>query len=329
MKILVVGYGSIGKRHVNNLIKIKNLDILICTKNKEAEILSKQGIKIFKSISESLKEKPEIGIICNETSLHIKTAIRLAKNNCHLFIEKPISNSLKGLETISKLTKKKKLITMIGCDMRFDKCIKEIKKIIEHDELGNILSVQSDNGSYLPDWHPWEDYRISYASKNNLGGGVVLTLIHELDYLYWFFGMVKEVSSMTGKFSNLEISVEDLAAILLKFKKNFVAEIHLDYFQQPPSRKCKIIGSKGIILWNSNTNEVKKYSNLKKKWVTKLKNKNYKRNDQFIDELKYFLKCVTKNKKTINSIDDAINTLKISLAIKKSSLLKKNIQIIT
>ena len=325
LKILVVGYGSIGKRHIRNLTKIKHIEILVCTKNKEADILKKNGIKIFKYITESLKEKPDVGIICNETSLHVKTAIKLAKYNCHLFIEKPLSNSLKDTDILLNLIKKKKLITIVGCDMRFHKCIQEIKKIIERGDVGRIISVRAENGSYLPDWHTYEDYRDSFASKKKLGGGVVLTLIHEVDYLYWFFGKVNEVSAITGKLSDLEISVEDFAAILLKFQKNIIAEVHLDYFQQPEFRNCKIIGTEGIIYLDSNSNEVKQYKNSKKKWITKLKYKNFQRNNQFIYELEHFLNCIKTNKQTINPIEDGIKTLKIALAVKKSSLLKKSI----
>lgn len=304
---------------------MKHVEILVCTKNKEANILKKNGIKIFKSLTESLKEKPDVGIICNETSFHVKTAIKLAKHNCHLFIEKPLSHSLKDIKTLLNLIRKKKLITMIGCDMRFHKCITEMKKIIDHGNLGKIISVRAENGSYLPSWHPWEDYRTSFASKKNLGGGVVLTLIHEIDYLYWFFGRVDEVSAITGKFSDLEISVEDFASILLRFQKNIVAEVHLDYFQQPEFRNCKIIGTKGIIYWDSNSNEVHQYSNSKKKWITKFKYKNFQRNKQFVSELQYFLNCIKNKKQTINPINDGVITLKISLAVKKSSLLKKTI----
>jgi len=325
LKILVVGYGSIGKRHVNNLTKMKHIEILICTKNKEANTLKKNGIKIFKSLTESLKEKPDVGIICNETSFHVKTAIKLAKHNCHLFIEKPLSHSLNDVKTLLNLIRKKKLITMIGCDMRFHKCINEMKKIIDHGDLGKIISVKAENGSYLPNWHPWEDYRTSFASKKNLGGGVVLTLIHEIDYLYWFFGKVNEVSAITGKLSDLEISVEDFAAILLRFQKNIVAEVHLDYFQQIEFRNCKIVGTKGIIYWDSNSNEVRQYNNSKKKWITKLKYRNFQRNEQYVSELQHFLNCIKNQKQTINPINDGISTLKISLAVKKSSLLKKTI----
>ena len=325
MKILVVGYGSIGKRHTHNLMKLKNVEILLCTKSKDAKKLTKHGIKIFKSLNESLLEKPDIGIICNETSLHVKTAITLAKHDCHLFIEKPLSNSLKDLKLLYSLIKKKKLITMIGCDMRFHKCIKKIKEILENGNLGKIIYAKAENGSYLPDWHPWEDYRTSYASKKNLGGGVVLTLIHEIDYFYWFFGIAREVSSVTGKFSDLELSVEDFATMIFRFKNNVIGEIHLDYFQQPEFRNCKIVGTKGTIYWDSTTNELRQYSNQTKKWNTKFRYRNYDRNSQFVDELKHFLNCVKNQSKTINPIDDALDTLKIALATKKSSSMKKTI----
>ena len=108
---------------------------------------------------------------------------------------------------------------MIGCNMRFHQCLQEIKKILQHRKIGKVISVRAESGSHLPNWHPGEDYRTSYASLKKLGGGVVLTCIHEIDYLRWFFGAVDQAFSFTGKFSNLELSVEDLSAILLKFKE--------------------------------------------------------------------------------------------------------------
>lgn len=318
-----MGYGSIGKRHVNNLAKFTNAQIIVCTKNRKATQLAKNGIKVFDSLTDALYEKPDIGIICNETSLHVKTAIKLAEHDCNLFIEKPLSDSLNGIYKLLSLIKKKKLISMVGCNMRFHKCISKIKEIIDSGSLGRIISVRAENGSFLPDWHPWENYRISYASNKKLGGGVVLTQIHEIDYLCWFFGKVAEISSFTGKFSDLKVDVEDLSAILLKFQKNIIAEIHLDYFQQPESRNCKILGTKGVLYWNSETNKVRYYNNLKKKWYTKFTYKNYQRNDMFVDELKYFLNCVKNKKNSMNSVDEGLVTLNIALAIKKSSLTKK------
>ena len=327
LKILVVGYGSIGKRHVNNLMKLKNIEILVCSKNKEAYQLKKNGVQVYDSLTKCLNQKPDVGFVCNVTSLHVKTAIKLAQNGCHLFIEKPLSNSLTDINHLLTLIKKKKLITMMGCNLRFHKCIQEIKKILQHNEIGRVISVRVECGSYLPNWHPWEKYQTSYASIKKLGGGVVLTSIHEIDYLYWFFGESKEVFSFTGKFSDLDLSVEDLSAILLRFRKNIIAEVHLDYFQQPDFKSCKIIGTKGILYWDSITNEVSLYNNVKKKWIQKLKLKNYQRNEMYVQEISHFITCVKNKKTTINPINDGLKTLRIALAVKKSSLLKKVIKI--
>lgn len=319
LRVLVIGYGSIGKRHTNNLMKLSKIELSICSKNKETIQLERKGVKIYTSINKALKKKFDVGFICNETNLHIETAIKLAKNNQHIFLEKPLSNSLKNISILFKLINKKKLITMIGCNMRFHEGIKLMKELLDKQEIGKIISASVENGSYMPDWHPNEDYRLSYASRKKLGGGVVLTQIHEVDYLYWFFGKVSEVFAVTGKISDLDIDVEDYCESLLKFKNNVIVNLHLDYFQRPAKRTCKIIGTEGQILWNWENNHVQIYKNSNKKWITKKMDKKMDRNKMYVDELKYFLDCVNKNKIPMNSIIDAIEPQKISLAIKESA----------
>ena len=325
-KILVIGYGSIGKRHVKNLLKNSKYEILILTKRKIND--SKETrVKYYNSLTNVLKEKPEIAFITNETSFHIQTAIKLAKKNIHLFIEKPLSNSNKNIQKLQEIVNKNKLITQMGCNWRFHPCIKKIKGIIEKNEIGKIYSVQVESNSYLPDWHPYEDYTKSYASREKLGGGIVLTQIHELDYLYWFFGKVDEVFSVTKKQSQLEVNADDISIMVLKFKKNILGEIHLDYFQRPDFKRCKIISSKGTLYWDSSINEVKFYSNSKKKWIKKIELKKYEKNQMYVDEILHFLKSVKNKKKTINPLNDGVKTLRISLAAKKSSVQKKMLKI--
>jgi len=322
-----VGYGSIGKRHTDNLLNIGKLEIIVYSKNKESFKLVKKGVKICTSFKDALKEKPDISIICNETSFHVDTAIKLAKINSHLFIEKPLSHSLVNLTKLLKIVKRKKLITMVGCNMRFHDGIKSIKKLLDKNELGQIFSVTAENGSYMPDWHPGEDYRISYASNKKMGGGVVLTQIHEIDYLFWFFGKVSNVLSISDKLSDLQLDVEDFSSSILKFKNNIVAEIHLDYYQKPSVRKCKIIGRKGKIIWNYENNHLQIFKNSTKKLSTKLIDKKFDRNKMYVEELKYFLNCV-KNKKTcMNSIIEAYEVQKIAFAMKNSSNKGKKISL--
>ena len=245
--VLIVGYGSIGKRHLENFLQFKDMRLTVYTKRNDLQSLKKKGIKVSNSLTECLKENPDVGVIANETSLHTPIAIKLAKEGLDLFLEKPLSNSLKDIEKLRAIVKKKKLITQMGCNLRFHPCIKKIKSLIEQQKIGKIISAQVQCCSYLPDYHRWEDYRRSYAARKELGGGVILTQIHEIDYMYWFFQEVENVISMSGKFSELDVTAEDYAPSLLKFKNKIVGELHMDYFQRPEFRSCKIRGTKGEI----------------------------------------------------------------------------------
>ena len=324
-KILIVGYGSIGKRHVENLLSIPNLEIIVCTKRNDVNKLKKHA-KVYHTIRQSLKENPDLGFITNETSLHIPTAMKLASQGMDLFIEKPLSNSTKGISDFTKTVNKKRIITQMGCNMRFDPCIKKIKSLVQKKAIGKIISVQVENSSYLPDWHPYENYSKGYAARDDLGGGIVLTMIHDLDYLFWIFGDIKEVFSITGKFSDLKVSADDTSAILLKFKNNIIGQIYLDYHQRHSFREIKIKGTKGSIHWNSDENKVRVFDLRKKIWSIKLAIKNNQRNKMYVDEINHFLQCVKLRKPTINPIQDGIRTLEISLGIKKSSNLKRMVR---
>ena len=208
-KVLVVGFGSIGKRHVINLLTHSNVKIIVLTKRKniklekirkqkkisllksdkfgitpnEIEIPHGKYLKIFNSLDQCLAEKPDIGFITNETRYHVPTMMKLIGAGLDLFIEKPISDSMTGLEKISKMIKQKRLITQIGCNFRFHPCIKKIKHLVQTKSIGRIISVQLEHGSYLPDYHPWEDYQYSYSAQKKLGGGVILSQM-KLDIMY-------------------------------------------------------------------------------------------------------------------------------------------------
>ena len=330
IKVLIVGYGSIGRRHLENFLQLKNVKLIVYTKRTDLGSLKEQGVKISNSLTECLKENPDIGVITNETSLHLPITIKLAQNGLDLFIEKPLSNSLKDVEKLRAIVKKKKLITQMGCHLRFHPCIKKIKSLIEQKKIGKILSAQVQSCSYLPDYHRWEDYRRSYAARKELGGGVILTQIHEIDYMYWFFKEVKNVLSISGKFSDLEVTAEDYVSSLLKFKNKIIGELHLDYFQRPNFRSCKIRGTKGEIYWNSDNNCVNIYNVKKKKWETKFDtgfSHNLDTYSSYVEELRHFLKCVKHRKETVNDLEQGIATLKIALAIKKASKLMKCINV--
>jgi len=328
IKVLVAGYGSIGKRHVDNFLEFKDIQLIVYTKRNDLQLLKKKGVKVSNSLAECLKENPNIGIITNETSLHIPIAIKLAKKGLDLFLEKPLSNSLKDVEKLCAIVKKKKLITQMGCNLRFHPCIKKIKNLIDQQKIGKIISAQVQTYGYLPD-HV-EDYRNSYTARKDLGGGVILTQIHEIDYMYWFFQEVENVVSIAGKFSELDVTAEDYVSSLLKFKNKIIGELHMDCFQRPNFKSCKIRGTKGEIYWDSDNNCVNIYNVNKKRWETKFDNgfsNNLDIYSTYSEEIKHFLKCVKHRKETINDLEQGRATLKIALAIKKASKLMKSVNV--
>ena len=209
---------------------------------------------------------------------------------------------------------------MVACNMRFFWAINKIKDLLKNNVIGRVIFARIETGQYLPDWHPWEDYRQMYSAKRNLGGGVVLDAIHEIDYAVWFFGSVEKNIAMYGKLSNLDIETEDTAEIMLKFKNGPMVNIHMDYVQRSPSRSCKIIGEKGTISWDINDNSIKLCLAKSKRGKIFNGPKNYNINQMYLDEIKHFLICVKNNRETIQDVTQGLGILRVALQAKLTGI---------
>jgi len=327
MKVLVIGCGSIGQRHIRNLLKVGSVEILAFDFDKKrCQQVRRLSPKIKASLilDQLWKENPKIAFITTPTSLHLNYATMAAKRGCHLFIEKPLANEIEGIKTLLTTVKKKKLISLVGCNMRFYWAIAKIKQLLMDNSIGRVISAQIAAGQYLPDWHPEEDYRKTYSAKSELGGGVILDAIHEIDYSIWFFGQVEKIVAMYGKLSSLEIETEDNAEIIAKFKKGPLVNIHVDYLQHPYGRSCKLIGEKGTIDWDISQKKVKLYSAKTKKYKAFLQPRKYDFNWMYLDEIKYFLNCVKRGKNTFNDVFSGFETLATALRVKNNGIEIKN-----
>jgi len=320
MKYMFVGLGSIGQRHLKNLRKITDDPVIAYRTNKSniEEIDEKFNVKSFTDLKEALDEKPDVVFITNPTNLHIPVALKAADISSHLFIEKPISNNSEKIDELYKKMEKNKKNCFVGLNYRFHPSLIKIKNMLDEKDIGKILFARIQVGQYLPDWHPDNDYRLEYSARKDMGGGVVLTLIHEIDYAYWLFGEVKSVFAFTDKISNLEIDVEDVASIIMKTKDNILVELHMDYLQKPPSRSLEIIGTKGKITWDYFKGEIKIYDNKKDIWTT-IKEEGFNRNQMYEDEIKHFLNCIKEKEKPRITYKDISDVMKIVDAVKKSA----------
>ena len=213
MKILIVGVGSIGKRHLGILMDMGMKDIVVCD-NKKMRLEEVQnvypGLRGSEDYVETIKEGFNVVFICTPPHLHTDIMAKAVDKGCHVFCEKPLAMELKGFDEIERKAGEKDLVIMVGYVYRFCKPIQKIKEILDSKILGKIYSARTIISLYLPDWHPWEDYRQGVSARVESGGGVVLDLIHELDYVSWLVGPVSQIACFADRVSSLEIETEDM-----------------------------------------------------------------------------------------------------------------------
>ena len=315
-RILIAGLGSIGLRHLNNLLQLGEKDILLLRTRNEP-VKEAPDLPVFTSLQDALNQKPDAVIVSNPTSHHMEVAVQAAKAGCHLFLEKPLSHTWENVNELLAAAKEKGLIGMVGFDMHFDPGLQKVRQLIKDGTIGHITAIQAQVGQYLPDWHPWEDYRKGVSAQVKTGGGVILDLIHEIDYVTWLMGKAKEVVSMNGHVSSLEIETEDTASILIRFQNNAIGTINLDYVQRTLSRSCRIVGEEGTLTWDLMNQKVSWYLAEDKAWHD-FSYAGFQRNDRFLAEMKHFLDCLQGKSEPEVNLESGSRSLKIALAAKKS-----------
>lgn len=317
-RILISGLGSIGRRHLANLRRLGVRDILLHRRVLEP-LSDAPELPVFTDLTQALALRPDVVIVSNPTAYHMEVAIPAARSGCNLFIEKPLSHSWQGVKLLLSLVEELKLITLMGFDLRFEPGLCKMKSLLEQECIGTVAAIQAQVGQYLPDWHPWEDYRKGVSASREMGGGVILDLIHELDYVSWLIGPASRVSCLAAKVSSLEIETEDTAAMLLQFENGAIGTVHLDYIQRIPSRTCRIIGEKGTILWDAYAKQVSWREADKNGWQ-EFKYGDHDRNDRFLAEMKHLVACVNKEESPKTDAVTGGRVLKIALAAKESAL---------
>lgn len=340
----MIGLGSIGQRHVRNIRRVYGDSVEIIAYRarglhhtfsdtmqiRDGVIFEDEyKVKSYYDFDEALSEKPDVAFITNITSEHIPSAINAAKAGCNLFIEKPLSFNLDGIEELKKIIEEKDLIAMMGFQNRHHVCLKEVKELLSLHTIGDVVSVDVEMGERLVTMHTYEDYRGTYMAQKKMGGGVIFNQqIHELDYIAWLFGKPTSVYSVNGHLSDLEVDVEDVCSsiyVLEKDGKRIPVYAHADFLQSPSTRRCKIIGTNGIIEVDLLKPSIDIFVNGKEP-ISKVYD-TFNRNDMFIDELKEFMNCVANHTQPKTSLDDGVFCLKMALASCESAEGKKPILI--
>jgi predicted dehydrogenase len=320
MKFLIAGFGSIGRRHMRNLLALGEHDIVLYRSRRSTLPADElEGFPVETDLREALAHQPDAVIISNPTALHLDVAIPAAEAGCHLLIEKPVSHSLKKLHDLQSALERGGGQALVAFQFRFHPTLVKAAELLASGEIGKPVSARAHWGEYLPNWHPWEDYRKSYAARPELGGGVVLTLCHPFDYLSWLLGEVDALYAMTGQLGGLELGVEDTADISLHFSRGVFGSIHLDYIQRPPAHWLEIIGTQGMLHWDNCDGCLKIFHAGENDWQCFDPPQSFERNQMFMDEMAHFIRVVRGEELPRCSLDDGIKALRLALAVHESA----------
>lgn len=322
-RILIVGLGSIGKRHLRLARElIPNADIRVLRHQATNEV-PEYSSGCFSSIEEAVAFAPQIAVIASPAPFHIATAQALAEVGVHLLIEKPLSASLSGVMQLLETCQNQSVVLLTGYNLRFLPSLQRYRDLLGEGVVGKVLSVRCEIGQYLPSWRLDSDYRQGVSARHELGGGVLLELSHELDYLRWIFGEVDWVKASLSRQSMLEIDVEDTAHLTLGFASaldgyQLIGAVNLDFVRHDTTRLCTAIGEKGSLRWNGLTGEVLFYGAGKKEWELMFSHQHH-RDDSYMAEWKNFIECVNTHKIPLITGEDGLKVLQIIEAARYSA----------
>lgn len=299
MKVLIIGYGSIGKRHYEVLKSLKTIDRI--------DLVTKQNIKSVSSFKkiQDIKDlnRYDYFVIASETILHYEQLKYICNNvnNKRILVEKPLyDKKYKTIETNNKV--------FTAYNLRFHPIIQKIRKLIKHEDIyyANIVC-----GQYLPTWRPTQDYTKSYSADISKGGGVLRDLSHELDYSSWLFGNLDNIKYISTKISDLQINSDDILTFIGLSKNKIIINLTIDYISKTPIRRLLVHTSDKTIEVDVIKNTIHITDKLGKKKTIKSKkidrNHTYKKMHQSI--LKNKLKQVCSFKEGLETMD-LIDTIK-------------------
>ena len=328
MRVLIAGLGAIGQRHARNLRAVcgDSLELLAYrrrrlphvitealqrddSRNVEAEL----GLTVFDDLDRALEARPDAVFVCTPSSQHLEIAQRAADAGCHLFLEKPISHTLDGVEKLRETVAAKRLVALVGCQWRFHPAVQWLREALQQATFGRLVAAGIDYGEYLPDWHPYEDYRTSYAARAELGGGVVLTQIHDYDLACWLFGVPRTVSATGGRLSDLDIDVEDTVEAQL-VGGTVPVTVRQSFASRPPRRTITVDGEGGAVTLDLLAGRISAQPRV----IAAGAFADYRRNQMFLEEVRHFCACVARTEDPAVTLDDGIAVLRVALAVKEA-----------
>lgn len=315
MSIAVLGCGSIGRRHLRNLRALGQTDLLAFDPSEEALEAARleSGARPFSTLDALWAESPEIAFVTSPSELHLSHALEAVRHGCHLFVEKPLSHSVEGLQTLVEEQERRGLHAMVGCNMRFHPGPATIKRLMADRAIGTPISARIQCGSYLPTWRPAQDYRQSYSASTEQGGAI-LDCIHEIDLALWFFGPARLLGAAHLPAAAIGLATDGVAELLLGHTSGLLSNVHLNFVQRDYRRTCQIIGTEGTLYWDFAQKRVDACGRDGTLSHSIAEPGGWLPNQMYLDEIAHFLERIRQDQAPMNPISDGWQALNIALA---------------
>lgn len=317
-KALVVGSGSIARRHLSNFRRLLPDADVGCVSASGRSLSDGETVATthFQSIATAVAWAPDLAVVASPAPLHLDHACQLLDAGVPVLIEKPLSDSLERVREAAPLLARYRDRIEVAYNLRFLSSARRMKTLIDEACVGRILGLRIEVGQYLPDWRPQADYRRQVSANRSLGGGVLLELSHELDYLTWLFGRFDKVFCVATNSGQLEIDIEDRADILLS-RDDLTAQVHLDFLQRRASRSCKVIGSTGTLHWDLIANQILLgHSNGEQVLFS---DPSVDRNNMYVEQLRGFIEVTAGRAAPRITLDDGLVVLDMVEAMRESA----------
>jgi len=335
MKILIVGLGSIGQRHARSLRRLLGTDAeLIAFRQRKAaleitdtlearpteDLEAIYGITSYHSLDQALAQRPVATLVCTPNHLHMPVALAAAKAGSHLFIEKPVSHTLAGLDALEEEVDQRGLSCLVGYHLRFHPGLQKLQELRLAGAFGQILSCSFDFGEHMPFWHRYEDYAETFMAREEEGGGVVMTQIHDIDAIFSLFGRPERVYATGGRSGTLRMDAEDHATAVLDYELpsgSFSVVLNQDCLRYPPVRKYSIRGTKGCAEWDYYRNVVT-LTEFDQAARVVYSDDALERSSLFLTEMEHFLNCIEGREHPVVPLSEGVESLRIALTVKQS-----------
>lgn len=257
MKVAIFGLGSIGRRHARCFREAGAAEIIGMdpVAERREQFVAELEAPAVASEQEALAASPDLVVVASPNTFHVRQAMMAAEAGCALLVEKPLGTDLAGAESLVRAVRERGLYFHMGSNWKFHPAFLKMKQVLQSGAIGQVTGGQVIAGQWLPDWHPWEDYRNMYAARASLGGGAIFDT-HEIDYLTWLLGEARELIGLKAHTGLLEIETEDVAACVIRFAGGALVTLLTDYIQRTPKRSYFLSGSEGSLEWDLRSGEI-------------------------------------------------------------------------